>query len=69
VFNQAFGMVAVTDQPAKRAERGQWNAKTYVWTAALPAGREPYAAVLLEGRPSASERFTIGLVELPADRK
>jgi hypothetical protein len=69
VFNQSFGMVGVTDQPAKRAAAAQWSVKTGVWTATLPEGRAPYAAVLLEGRGSPTERFPIGLFEVPLGRR
>jgi hypothetical protein len=65
VFNQSFGMVAVTDQPAKRAEQARWSAKTNVWTASLPDGRSPFAALLLEARPAGNERFPLGLLEVP----
>jgi len=64
VFNQSFGMVAANDQPVKRAAGAQWSVRTNVWAAALPEGRSPYAALLLEGRGSATERFMIGLLEL-----
>jgi hypothetical protein len=64
VFNQSFGMVAANDQPAKRAAGAPWSVKTGVWAASLPEGRTPYPALLLEGRSSATERFTIGLLDL-----
>jgi hypothetical protein len=67
VFNQAFGMVAATDRPATRSSGAQWSASTHVWAAALPDGRVPYPALLVEGRASATERFMIGLVSLSAD--
>src|SRR6185503_6438080 len=35
VFNQAFGIVGVTDQPAKRPDGARWTAKANVWTATL----------------------------------
>jgi hypothetical protein len=69
VFNQSFGTVAATDQPAARAEHGQWSAATNVWTASLPAGRSPYAALLVEARLPGSARFTIGLIEVPGDQR
>jgi hypothetical protein len=65
VFNQSFGMVGATDQPGKRAASAQWTVKTGLWTAQIPEGRTPYAAVLLEGRAGTTERFNIGLVEVP----
>lgn len=69
VFNQSFGMVAATDQPAKRAAASQWSVKTSVWTASLPEGRTPYAALLLEERGSPTERFAMGLLEVPLNRR
>jgi hypothetical protein len=69
VFNQSFGMVGATDQPAKRAASAQWNVKTGLWTAQLPEGRTPYAALLLEGRGGPTERFNIGLLEVPLNRR
>jgi hypothetical protein len=69
VFNQSFGIVGANDQPAKRAASAQWNVKTGAWTAALPDGRAPYAALLLEGRGSPAERFNLGLIEVPLGRR
>ena len=56
--------MAATDQPVARAEHGQWSTTTNVWTATLPGGRTPYAALLVEARLPAAARFTIGLMEL-----
>ena len=68
VFNQSFGMVAANDQPAKHAGGSQWSVQTSVLAATIPEGRTPYAALLLEGRASATDRFTIGLLELAPAR-
>jgi hypothetical protein len=68
VFNQSFGMVAANDQPAKHVGGSQWSVKTSVWAAAIPEGRTPYSALLLEGHASTADRFTIGLLELEPAR-
>ncbi len=65
VFNQSFGMVAATDQPAKHPENAPWRVRTNVWSASLPPDRAPFAALVIEARPSAAERFVIGLLEIP----
>jgi hypothetical protein len=65
VFNQAYGMVAVNDTPSKRAVDSAWTARTSVWTASIPQGRQPFAAVLVEGQVTPSQTFAIGLFELP----
>ena len=68
VFNQSFGMVAANDQPGKHAGGSQWSVQTGVLAVAIPEGRTPYTALLLEGRASATDRFTIGLLELAPAR-
>jgi len=68
VFNQTYGMVTVTDMPGKHDEAGQWSARTNVWQASVPTGREPYAAFLMQGEATRTQLFTIGLVQLPRER-
>jgi hypothetical protein len=65
VFNQSFGTVAATDQPSKHDEGAEWNVKTNVWAAALPTGRAAFPAFPLVVKPTQTEQFTIGLVEMP----
>ena len=67
VFNQVYGMVAVTDTTAKRAG-SSWMVKTNSWIASVPAGRTPYPAVLLEGQVTAAQPFTVTLVPIAGDR-
>ena len=68
VFNQAYGMVSVTDMPARHESAGEWSPKTNVWAASLPAGREAFAALLMQGEATRTQVFPIGLVQLPRDR-
>jgi hypothetical protein len=64
VFNQAYGMVAVTDTTAKHQAGSSWTVKTNEWIASVPAGRTPYAAVLLEAQVTPSQPFTVILVPI-----
>ena len=68
VFNQIYGMVAVTDTTAKRAG-SSWTVKTNEWIASVPASRTPYAAVLVEGQVTAAQPFSVTLVPLASDRR
>jgi hypothetical protein len=65
VFNQTYGMVSVTDTTAKHEDAAPWSARANVWVASLPAGREPYAAILVEGEVTRTQPFTIGMLEVP----
>lgn len=69
VFNQVYGMVAVSDTTAKRQDGSSWTVKTNEWIASLPAGRTPYAAVLLEGQVTAAQPFTVTLVPIVIDHR
>jgi hypothetical protein len=69
VFNQVYGMVAVTDTTAKRKAGSSWTVQTNEWLASVPAGRTPYAAVLLEGEVTASQQFTVTLVPIAGDHR
>ena len=64
VFNQLYGMVAVNDTTAKRQAGSSWAIQTNEWIASVPAGRAPYAAVLLEGQVTATQPFTMVLVPI-----
>ncbi len=71
VFNPTYGQVALTDQPQEHAVSAQWSAKANVWYAGgLPAGRVPYAALLMHATPKGTEPFLVGLhvLQLPAKR-
>lgn len=59
-------MVAVTDTTAKRQAGSPWTVETNVWTASMPAGRAPYAAVLVEGegQVTAAQPFAVTLVPI-----
>jgi hypothetical protein len=69
VFNQVYGMVAVTDTTAKRQEGLSWTVKTNEWVASVPAGRTPYPAVLLEGQVTPAQPFTVTLVPIAGDHR
>jgi hypothetical protein len=69
VFNQVYGMVAVTDTTAKHQVGSSWTVKTNEWIASVPTGRTPYAAVLLEGQVTAAQPFTVTLVPIAGDRR
>ncbi|MFC4313947.1 S8 family serine peptidase [Steroidobacter flavus] len=48
IFNPRYGTIAVTDVPVERAIGAQWTASANIWLAqSLPAGREPYGAILI----------------------
>lgn len=69
VFNPVYGMVSVSDLPGKHEGAVQWSAKTDVWAASLPGGREPYAAFLMQGEATRTQLFTVGLFELPTNHR
>ncbi len=68
VFNPAYGMVSTTDLPQERSEGARWTAKVHSWIApaAHAAGRVPYAALLVQGRPEQGEPYTVSLHGLAA---
>lgn len=69
VFNQVYGIVGVTDTTAKHPAGAPWTVKTNTWISSVPAGRTPYAAVLLEGEATPTQPFTVSLVPIAgADR-
>jgi hypothetical protein len=70
VFNQSFGGVSTADLPRERTHGEEWTTRTHTWLAgALPAGREPYPAVLLQGRLPGNAMFDVSIVELVTARK
>ncbi len=67
VFNPAYGAVTSADIAKEHKTGETWTAQTHTWLAnALPEGRQPFAAAMLQGQLSAGVRFDIGLMELGA---
>ncbi|HUF51818.1 MAG TPA: S8 family serine peptidase [Longimicrobiales bacterium] len=65
IFNPSYGAVATIDLPGERKSGDEWTTQTHRWLAGgLPAGREPYPAVLLQGRMPGNLLFDLGVVEL-----
>jgi len=65
VFNPAYGTVSAIDMPQERAPDARWTTTAHAWTAlaAHGEGREPYLALVVEGRSAATPyRVTIGEV-------
>ncbi len=65
VFNPAYGTVSAIDMPQERAADARWTTTAHAWTAlaAHGEGREPYLALVVEGRSAATPyRVTIGEV-------
>jgi len=69
VFNQVYGMVAVTDTTGKRQAESSWTVQTNAWIASMPPGRTPYAAVLLEGQVTAAQPFTAAVIPISSDHR
>ena len=69
VFNQVYGMVAVTDTTGKRQADTPWTVQTNEWIASIPTGRTPYAAVLLEGQVAPTQPFTMAVIPIASDRR
>jgi hypothetical protein len=69
VFNPSFGAITTADVPVERKTGESWTARTHTWLAGpLPAGREPFPAVLLEGQLSGNVPFRLGILELTEAR-
>jgi hypothetical protein len=65
VFNPSYGAVNTSDVPDERKTGAKWTAAAQTWLAnPLPAGREPFAAVRLQGTLSGGSTFGIGILEL-----
>ena len=65
VLNPAYGFVAVTDQPKDREAGATWSTRANAWlTGATPAGRTPYAGIVLQSQPKGLDPFILGLFEL-----
>lgn len=63
VFNPVYGMVNTTDLPQERGVDARWMAKVHTWIApaAYEAGREPWAALLVQGRTSGGAPYFLTL--------
>jgi hypothetical protein len=65
VFSPAFGSVLTADLAKERKTGDQWTAQAHTWLAgALPAGRQPFTAVLLQGSLSGAVTFGLNMFEL-----
>ena len=62
VLNPAYGTVAAIDLPQERAAGARWTTTAHAWaaSAAHAPGREPYLAVLVEGR-AGEERYWVAM--------
>jgi hypothetical protein len=65
VFNPSFGSVMTADLTKEHKTGEQWTAQAHTWLAgALPAGRQPFAAVMLQGSLSGGVTFGFNILEL-----
>ncbi len=64
VFNQSFGMTAVTDAPAKRDATAPWSATTNTWVGTLPSGRDAFAVVQIESDVTKTQSIALALLEV-----
>jgi len=70
LFNPAFGVVAVTDQPGERAAGTTWTTASNRWIAGtLPVGRSAYPAIGLHAQPKGVEPALISVHGLNHDTK
>jgi hypothetical protein len=65
VFNTVYGAVVVSDTPDKRDGSASWTARTNVWAAFIPPGRQPFAAFLVQGQVTPAQPFTVAMIEVP----
>jgi hypothetical protein len=69
VGNPTYGAIASSDLPKERKNGEQWTAPTNTWLAsALPAGRQPFTAVLLQGQLQGGVPFALNVIEFGAAR-
>ncbi|HSL70914.1 MAG TPA: hypothetical protein VK864_11775, partial [Longimicrobiales bacterium] len=65
VFNPSYGAVTTSDVAKEHKTGEPWTAKTHAWFAnALPAGRQPFTAVLLQGSLGGGATFPLSVLEL-----
>jgi hypothetical protein len=66
VFSPALGFVSTADVPGERKPGEEWKTRTHAWLAGtIPEGREPFAAVLVQGK-AGSARFDLRILEIVA---
>jgi hypothetical protein len=69
ILSTAFGTAAAADVMKERKPGDQWSTHALTWgTGTLPAGREAFPAVLLQGQLSGGVTFGLGVIELLAPR-
>lgn len=68
VFNQSYGMVATTDTIAQHKSFDSWSTNANVWSAGMPQGRVPFAALLVQEEVTRTQLLTVGVLELAATR-
>ena len=68
VFNSLYGSVGIADLPQERGAGARWTAKAHVWisAAARASGREPYAALLVQGQTKEGDTYLVSLSEMTA---
>jgi hypothetical protein len=65
VVNPSYGSVLTADLSQERKNGDVWNAQAHTWFASsLPAGRQPFTAVLLQGTLSGGVTFGFNTFEL-----
>jgi hypothetical protein len=65
VFNPVYGAVVTGDLPKEHKIGERWTAQAHTWLAgALPAGRQPFTAVQLQGALSGGVTFGFNIYEL-----
>jgi hypothetical protein len=65
VFNPSYGAVLSADLSKERKNGESWTAQAHTWLAgALPAGRQPFTAVQLQGTLNGGVSFGLNVFEL-----
>jgi hypothetical protein len=65
VFNPAFGLVGTTDIAKERKPGETWTTATHLWKAGeLPAGRQAYPVVALQGQMAPGITYLLAYLEL-----
>jgi hypothetical protein len=69
VFNPSYGTVSSADLPKERKAGDSWTVQTNTWFAsALPTGREPFPALVLQGQAGGTG-FMFNIIELLPQRR
>ncbi|MGH7503355.1 MAG: S8 family serine peptidase [Longimicrobiales bacterium] len=67
VFNPSFGAVSTADLDTEHKTGEQWTAPMHTWLAnALPAGRQPFTALALQGQLPGGMTFGFNLLDAAA---